>query len=93
MRGHYRPLKGVSVGGCPLDKPLQIAHVGKCTAKEARENVAERPQFATKLSEMKITDRVTFAPWARLSALASQESWVPMSTRVGATAVPLSLMN
>ena len=49
MRGQDRPLEGVSVGGRPLNNPLQLTHVGTHISEEAHENVSERPQLAKKV--------------------------------------------
>ena len=35
MGGRYSSLKVVSVGGLPLNNPLQIMYVGTCISKEA----------------------------------------------------------
>ena len=51
------------------------------------------PNLRHKLYKPSITDRVTFALQARLYALTRRESWAPMSSRVDATAAPLSPMH
>ena len=49
MGGQESSLEGVSVGGRPLDNPLQITYIGTCVAKETREDVAGRLQLATQV--------------------------------------------
>ena len=49
MGGRYSSLEGVSIGGCPLYDPRQLTYVRTRVAKEAREDVAERPQLAAQV--------------------------------------------
>ena len=49
MGGRDSSLKGVYVGGRPLDNPLLLTYVGTRITKEALEDVAERPQLVTQV--------------------------------------------